>query len=670
MAKTRRFGIDFICGETRVEIQEIVLMRRVGLIIGVTLALTAEPSVTRARDVDKPKPQTTIDIDVDATDAARKIIHAKLSLPAVPGPMTLYYPKWIPGEHGPNGPINDLAGLKLAVGSKPLPWRRDEVDMFAFHCEVPKEAKTLEVTLDFLSPPSSTAGFSSAASMTTKLAVINWNQLVLYPKGPAMDQIECRASLRVPAGWKLGTALPIASQNGQETRFAPVTLETLIDSTVLCGAHFREIPIGPADGPRHFLEIASDSTAALEVSPELRAQFDRLVTESGALFGARHYRSYRFLLALSDRVTHFGEEHHESTDIRGPERALIDETARNAFIGVCPHEFVHSWNGKHRRPADMITKDFQQPERTRLLWVYEGLTQYLGMVLTARSGLWTPEFTRAYLAQVIEEQQNQRGRSWRPLEDTTVAAQFLYGARNDWAAWRRGVDFYDEGILIWLEVDTLIREKTKGERSLDDFCRRFHGGSSGPPWVKPYALDDIVADLNAVTPHDWKALLTRRTTATGEQAPVNGVARSGWRLGFGDKASAYLKAHEAASKRIDLTASIGILLGDDGVVTDVIPGKAAHQAGVGPGMKLVAVNSRRWSAEVLRDAVGATKTAKARLELLFENEEFFKTYALEYHDGLKYPCLERDSTKADLLDAILKAQTNTRPLDKPAAAGK
>jgi len=251
-----------------------------------------------------------------------------------------------------------------------------------------------------------------------------------------------------------------------------------------------------------------------------------------------------------------------------------------------------------------------------------------------------------------------------------VGAQFLYGARNDWAAWRRGVDFYDEGILIWLEVDTLIREKTKGQKSLDDFCRRFYGGASGPPWVKPYTLDDIAADLNAVTPHDWKALLTRRVTATADQAPLKGVRRSGWRLAFGDKANDYLKAHEFGSRKIDVTASIGILLGDDGVITDVVPGKAAHQAGVGPGMKLVAVNSRRWSAEVLRTAVGATKTAKGRLELLLENEEFFKTYALDYHDGPKYPRLERDSTKADLLAAILRAQTHVRGPDKPAENGK
>jgi predicted metalloprotease with PDZ domain len=626
------------------------------------LASLAEPAVQA-----KAPP---IEIDVDATEVVRRIIHAKLVIPVSPGPLTLYYPKWIPGEHGPNGPITDLAGLKMLALGMPLSWRRDEADMYAFHCHVPRDAQAVEVHLDYLSPPSTATGFSSAASVTARLAVLNWNQFLLYPKGPPMSKIEYRARLRLPPGWKFGSALPIASQAGPQVTFAPVSLETLVDSTVLCGQYFREVPIGPTEGPPHFLEIACDSAAGLDLSPELKAKFDRLVAETGALFGARHYQSYRFLLALSDHVAHFGEEHHQSTDIRGAERSLVDETIRTQFIGVCPHEFVHSWNGKHRRPADMVTEDYQQPERTRLLWVYEGLTQYLGMELTARCGFWTDDETREYLAHVVESQQNQRGRSWRPLEDTAVAAQLLYEARSDWFAWRRSVDFYDEGILIWLEVDTLIRQQTKGERSLDDFCRRFLGGENGPPTVKPYTFEDVVAALNAVAPYDWKELLTRRVTATADQAPLDGLRRSGWRLSYTDKEPEYLRGHETTTKKYDFTASIGLLLGEDGAVADIIPGKAADKARIAPGMKLVAVNGRRWSRDLLKTALKATKKSQGPLELLLENEEFFKTYPLDYHDGLKYPQLEQDKGQKDLLAEILKARAPANASVKPAGLDK
>jgi predicted metalloprotease with PDZ domain len=332
---------------------------------------------------------------------------------------------------------------------------------------------------------------------------------------------------------------------------------------------------------------------------------------------------------------------------------------------LLPHEYVHSWNGKYRRPADMITRDFQGAQRTRLLWVYEGLTEYLGVVLAARSGLWTPAQTRDHLAAITDGQQNRRGRTWRPLEDTAVAAPFLYDARPDWASRRRGVDFYDEGTLLWLDVDTLIRELTQGRRSLDDFCRRFHGGESGPPTVKPYTFDDVVADLNAVAPYDWKGLLQRRVGVPVDGAPLDGVKRGGWKLAFGDTPSAYHKAMDELGKSLDLTTSIGLALSAEGDVVDVIPGKAADRAGVGPGMKVVAINTRAFSADALRDAIAATKTGR-RLELLMKNGEFFTPHALEYREGAKYPRLERDAAREDVLGKILKPLTPAEGGDKGA----
>lgn len=618
----------------------------IGLMTALVIAAEAE-----AQGAGSPRP---VELHVDASEVGRNILHARLAIPAAPGPLALFYPRWIPGEHGPTGPITDLAGLKISAGARAVRWHRDEIDMYTIHCRVPEGVETIEVVLDFLSAPRSARGFSWAASATTQLAVINWNQVLLYPRGRPADEIGYRVTLTLPEGWKLGTALPIESQSAPVTRFAPVSLETLIDSPALCGRHFREVPIGPPGGPRHFIEMAADGEHALSLDPALKAKYDRMVAEAGALFGARHYNSYRFLLALSDNVSSFGLEHHESSDNRTPERMLIDDSLRLRWALLLPHEFIHSWNGKYRRPADMVRTDYQQPLRTNLLWVYEGLTHYLTFVLTTRSGLWTPEQCREHLALVAEWADNQRGRSWRPLEDTAVSAQLLFGARSDWSSWRRGVDFYREGVLIWMEVDAIIRQETHGRRSLDDFCRTFFGGEDGPPAVRPYTFDDLVAGLNSVAAYDWKSLLTERVASIAAEPPTGGLERCGWRLAYADTPSEYQNALEKAGNETDLTASIGLRIAEDGSITDVIPGKAADLAGVAPAAKLVAVNRRRWSPELLKLAISAAKENDRPIELLMENDDFFASHALDYHDGEKYPRLKRDSSKADLLTQILK----------------
>ncbi len=587
-------------------------------------------------------------------------MHARLTIPVAPGPLVLVYPQWIPGEHAPTGPVTDVAGLVIRAGDQVVHWRRNETNMFEIQCDVPPGAEKIDVALDFLSPPPATAGFTSGASLTPRLAVINWHELLVYPKGSSARELTFRPSLKLPEGWRLGTALARVSEVGTTSGFAPVSLETLVDSPVICGAHFREVFIGSSDGPPHFIELAADSAEALAMSESQKAKYDRLVAEAGALFGARPYGSYRFLLAASDQVAHFGLEHHQSSDNRVPERMLIDDKLRLSWATLLPHEFVHAWNGKFRRPADMVVADFHHPLKTNLLWVYEGLTQYLGFVLAARSGLWTPEQARDHWADVAQWAINQRGRSWRPLEDTAVAAQLLYPARGDHAARRRGTDFYDEGALIWLEVNVMLREQTAGRRSLDDFCRAFHGGQNGLPTVKPYTLDDVCAALNQVSPFDWKAHLIARTTLASDKPPLAGPERGGWRLTYAKTPSEGQLAEEADGKIVDLTASIGLAIAEDGRIKDVVPGEPADRAGVAPAMKLVAVNSRRWSPEVLRAAIAQTSNAGSRLELLVENGEFFSTHRLDYHGGEKYPRLERVAGSADVLSEILKSRTEKR----------
>jgi len=593
-----------------------------------------------------------IELQVDASDATRRLFHARLVIPCDPGPLTLLYPKWIPGEHGPTGPLADVVGFRILAGGQPVAWRRDDLDLYAIHCEVPPGSETVEVRLDYVPPPPGTEGFVSAQA-SAKLAVFHWNQMLVYPKGRSMGEIEFQAALVLPEGWTASTALPVASTTAHGKTFVKTSLETLVDSPVLCGAHLREVPLAPD----HWLVLAADSEAALAISDEVKAAFSRLVAEAGTLFGTRPYRSYRFFLALSDLTPPFFLEHHECCDNRAPERTLLDESLQKRWLFVLPHEYVHSWNGKHRRPADMVKPDFQEPIATRLLWVYEGLTEYLGCLLAARSGIWTADEFRDNLALAADGLANQKGRTWRPLEDTTRAAPVLYNARGDWAAWRRGVDFYNEGLLLWLEVDAILRQETKGKASIDDFCRRFHGDAGGKPSVNPYTFDQLVEALAAVAPYDWKKHLTERVTSLSPLPPLGGVERGGWKLTVQSSPSEMYRVHEGTDRSIDLTTSIGLLLKEDGTVSDIIPDKAADHARIGPGMKIIAVNSRRWSADLLREAVQGTKKG-GPLELLVENGQFFRTLTLDYKEGAKYPALERNEAVPDLLSEILKARAN------------
>jgi predicted metalloprotease with PDZ domain len=594
-------------------------------------------------------------LKVDARDVSRRVLHATLQIPVQPGPLTLVYPKWIPGEHGPTGPVSDLAGLKFTVAGQPIPWRRDPLDHYAFQLEVPAGAQAVDVALDFLLP-SDPNGFTQAASSSANLVVISWNTLLLYPKGSAANALNFAARLQLPAGWKFASALPRPSESASGIEFAPVTLETLIDSPLAAGAYVRTFDLSPNGPTPHRLNVVADSAAALAMKPEDLALFRQLTVEEQALFGARHYRQYDFLLTLSEQVAHFGLEHHESSDNRAPERMLIDEGLRQACAGLLPHEMVHSWNGKYRRPADIATPDYHQPMQTELLWVYEGLTTYLGEVLTARSGLWTVTNYLEHLALSAAQLDHQRGRDWRPLADTAVAAHLLYYARPEGMSRRRSVDFYPEGELIWLEADVTIRDRTQGKRSLDDFCQRFFGGESSPPRVVPYTLDDVLTALNEVAPFDWRGFFQQRVNAVTTRAPLGGIEGGGWRLVYRDTPSDLLKNVETTKKETDLSFSIGLSVKEDGGILDVIPGLPADRAGVGPGMKLLAVNNRRWNKELLRTAIKEARDSTAPVELLVENGDVFKTCRLDYREGERYPYLERDASKPDRLAEIIKAR--------------
>lgn len=592
-----------------------------------------------------------ITISVDLTEAPRQIVHARLVVPVSPGPLVLHYPKWIPGEHGPTGPIGNLAGLRLTAAGADLAWERDPADMYTFRCTVPAGAREVTIGLDYL--VAGQGRFSSGSSATTQLAWLNWNQVLLYPAGRDARELQFAPEVQLPRGWDFGTALPVARHSGDRVAFAPVSLETLIDSPVLAGQHFRHVPLTDEDPASVVLDMACDSPEGLEMPDEMRAAFRRLVVEADAMFGARHFRTYHFLLSLSDHTSHFGLEHHESSDNRVKERMFRDANLRLRHIQLLPHEFVHSWNGKHRRPADLTAPDYQKTLQTELLWVYEGLTQYLSFVLTARSGLRTPEESQEHLAGIAAQMQHNRGRTWRPLEDTAVAAQVVFQAPGAWEAWRRAADFYNEGLLVWLEADALLRERSQGQKSLDDFCRIFFASAPAAPSVRPYSFDDVVAALERVAPHDWRGFLRQRIEIASADAPLGGIETAGWQLVYRDALPATQKALESANDMTDERCSIGLRLAKSGEVADVIPGLAADRAGIGPGMQLVAVNGRKWSPDVLRDALRATSDGQA-LELLLENAEFFATHRVEYTGGLRYAHIERDEARPDLLTTILQ----------------
>jgi predicted metalloprotease with PDZ domain len=606
--------------------------------------------------------RTPIRIYADLSEAPRRIFHARLIFPVSPGPMTLEYPEWIPGEHGPTGPITDLVGLRFMAGGKTLTWRRDDVDMYAIHLTIPDGATELSASLDYVTPAEG-LGYSSGPSATPKLAVLEWCLLVLYPQGVKSDDLTYAPKLRLPGSWKYGTALETVSQdqdNDGTIEFKPVTLTNLIDSPVIAGEYFRSIPLATEIKPPHRLDVAADSKDALNISKEEQNSYDQLVREAGALFGARHYNHYDFLLALSDHMDDSGLEHHQSSDNRAPERMFLDPVLMLNNADLLSHEFTHSWNGKYRRPEGLATPDYQKPMKTDLLWVYEGLTQYLGEVLGTRSGSQSPEQYREWLAWTAAYLGNWPGRTWRPLEDTAVAAQLLYLVPNrQWRSWRRSVDFYEEGALIWLEADVLIREQTQGKKSLDDFCRMFYGAPSTPPEVVPYNFEEVTTALNQIAPYDWAGFFHDRLDAITLHPPTRGITDGGWQVVFDDKPNAFIQSVEEAENLvienftlgIDVTREEGV---KNGVLADVIPGGPAAEAGLAPGMKLITVNGRAWSADTLHDAIRAAKGSAEPILLIVENEGFSQTYRVHYHGGERYPHLERDTSKPDLLGQTMQ----------------
>jgi len=592
----------------------------------------------------------TEQLRVDASDAPRNILHSAVTIPVTPGAVTLVYPKWIPGNHRPTGPIQNLTGLHIKAGSKELDWQRDLEDMWAFQVQVPEGVRELNVSFDTLTYN----GKSSTAS--SKVLDLLWNQVVLYRQNTASDSVQVSASIRLPEGWKFGTALPVASRSGDSAEFEPVSLTRLVDSPLIAGLWYRRVQLSvPGEKPVHVIDMVGESEESLQMSEQDLASYKQLVIETGKLFGARHYEKYHFLWTLSDQTAHHGLEHHESSDNGTGEDVFSNPGSHNLEADLLPHEFVHSWNGKYRRPKGLATSNYQEPMKGDLLWVYEGLTDYLGNILAARTSLRSPEQFRENLAYTAAMLDHRAGRTWRPLQDTATSVQILFAAPPQWVNWRRSADYYPEGYLIWLEVDALIRRQSNGQKSLDDFCRIFYGGQSGPPTVVPYTFEDIVAALNQVAAYDWARLLRERLDSKSPHAPLGGIEIGGWKLVYNGKKNLTMEAAEKASKTVDLSFSLGMIVSEEGEIRDVIPGTPAYAAGLGPGMKMIAVNGRKWSIDGTRAALQSSPHSQQPMTLLAENGEYVSAYSVNYNGGEQYPHLVRVDVLPDILSEIAKA---------------
>jgi predicted metalloprotease with PDZ domain len=599
---------------------------------------------------DQPYPGTIV-LKVDASNSAQQIFRVRQSIPAKPGKLTLLYPQWVVANHGPSGALNQFAGLKASANGKPLEWKRDPLNVWAFAIDVPADATTVDVEFQYLSPIEPNQG---RTTFTPDILGVQWQSLALYPAGYRSRDITVQPNLTVPPGWQFGSALEMTSRNGDEIAFKPLDLETLLDSPLFAGRYFRRIDLDPgAKVPVH-LNVVADNAEQLAATPEQIAPHRALIQQSYKLFNSKHYQHYDFLFAISDDFGGIGREHHQSSE-NGVKLGYFTEWDKNeARRELLPHEFAHSWNGKFRRPAGQDVPNFNTPLDNTLLWVYEGQTQYWGAVLAARSGLIKAENTRDLLAASAARLDNVKGRTWRAVQDTTYDP--IVNARRPqvWNNWQRGEDYYQEGQLIWLDADTKIRELSGDKRSLDNFARGFFGVDDGAYVAKHYTFDEVVAALNAVQPYDWAQFLRSRVESHGPGAPLDGLARAGWKLVYAEQQTPFLKAQEEQSKSANFQYSLGFSVGAEGKLEAFQWEGPGFQAGMSGGSTLLAVNGRAYKAELLRAAVTAAKTDKAPIQLLVKKGDLYKTYALDYHGGLKYPRLERIKGAPDRLEAILR----------------
>ena len=606
------------------------------------------PPPPEAQDIPFPG---TLQISVDATDLERRIFRVHEIIPVTGGvPATILFPKWLPGNHSPTGPIADMGGLTVTADGQRIGWMRDPIDDYAFHLVPPSRATRIELDFQYLSPVQSDEG---RVVVSPEMLRAQWTALSFYPAGYYVRRIPVQADIRLPDGWGFGTALEVASQKGSVVTFKTVPYDVLIDSPVLAGRYFKRFDLDPGAAVPVTLDVTADRPELLDARQDQIDAHRALVQQAYKLYGAHHYDHYDFLLALSDRIGGIGLEHHRSSEDGVPTGYFLDWNVDAPSRSLLPHEYSHSWNGKYRRPADLWTPDYDRPMQGSLLWLYEGQTQYWGYVLAARSGLLTKEQALAAIALTAATYDNMPGRTWKSLEDTTNDPVVSMRRPQPWKSWRRSEDYYSEGELVWLDVDTLIRQKTDGAKSLDDFARAFFGVNNGDYSELTYDFDQVVATLNGIVPHDWAAFLRARLDGHGSGAPLDGIARGGYKLVYADQPTDYHRQVMSLRKYEDFTFSLGFTISSkDMTLTSVLWDSPAFRAGLTLGAKLLAVNGIAYDKERLKEAIRAAQTGKQPIELLVQKDDHFRTINIDYHGGLRYPRFVKEA-ETPSLDAIL-----------------
>jgi len=595
--------------------------------------------------------KTPIQITADLSDAPRKWFHAEIDIPVAAGPVTLITPQWIPGHHGPSNSLADITGVVFTANGKTLAWRRDDVDLYEYHLTVPAGVTSIHAHLDCI-----------VTNATNNLAVLEWERLMMYPAGIPVREIPIQASVIVPAGWGIGTSLtPITPYDPQHpaggtVHYAATTVEMLEDSPIMTGIYFHEYALAPELTPKHYIDVFGDSAEVAEIRPPVLEHWNRLIHEAWAMYGQPHYRSYHFLLALRGNGGGGGLEHHESSDNSMTEKALTTDDGEMLWSDLLPHEFTHSWNGKYRRPAGLATADYATPMKGELLWVYEGLTDYLGDLLGERSGSISAEHYREHLALDAADMDGTTGRAWRSTGDTAISVSMFRGG-GAWANWRRSADYYPEGNLLWLDVDTTIRKLTNNSKNLRDFMAVYlNKGGGETPTVVPYDFNELVVDLNQVVKNDWAGFLNDRVNGINPHVNVEGFEQGGYRLVYEDKPSDYQKVQMAQrGGGINVWFSLGISLDSEGsTISDVRVGGPADKAKIFPGEKIMAVNGRVYSKDALRAAIKQAKGSSTPIHLILQNDTLVSEVDVDYHDGERYPTLERVEGTPAYLDDIAK----------------
>ena len=597
---------------------------------------------------DKPYPGV-IRLDVDATDTERGIFLVKETIPvAKTGDVALLFPKWLPGNHAPRGEIEKLAGLVVRANGRVLPWTRDPVDAHAFHVDVPAGAKALDVEFQFLSATKADQGRIVA---TPTMISLQPNSVSLYPAGYYTRQIPVQMNVKFPAGWTAAGAIPsrvTQGAGGATYAYQQANYEVLVDSPILAGRYGKTWALSP----RVNLNVFADDPKELAATPEQIAAHQRLVDQSVKLFGAQHYDKYEFLLSITDQLGSIGLEHHRSSENGVNPGYFIDWENSVTRRNLLPHEFTHSWDGKFRRGADLWTPDFRTPMRDSLLWVYEGQTQFWGYVLQARSGIVSKQDTLDAYAGILASYDASKGRQWRPLVDTTNDPIISARRPKGWSSWQRSEDYYNEGLMVWMEVDAMLRQKSGGTKSIDDFARAFFGLKDGDYGEVTYTFADVAATLNGIVPYDWAGFLTQRLTETGKPAPIGGFAANGYKLVYTDAPTSYFTKGEK-TRGTDTSYSLGLVVNKDAAVTSTIWGSPAFDAKIDVGSTIVGVGGEAYTGDRLKAAIVAAKGSKEPIRLLVKNGDRLRDVAIDYHAGPRYPRLEKVGTADGGLDRLL-----------------